>query len=155
MICINIPGQAVAFARAGAHGKRRFTPPKQADYMAVVRRYVDDAMRAARASVIDGPVRMTVHAHYTPPASWSARKRATAFHKTSKPDVDNIAKLVKDACNGVAYRDDAQITELVARKTYGPEDRLFISIEATRMSDVLASKSLEAAFIDVSGVLNS
>ncbi len=33
-----------------------------------------------------------------------------------KPDADNIAKLVMDALNGVAYKDDKQITELYVRK---------------------------------------
>lgn len=35
---------------------------------------------------------------------------------TVKPYVDNAAKLVMDALNGVAYRDDAQATLLIARK---------------------------------------
>ena len=35
---------------------------------------------------------------------------------TVKPDADNVAKLVLDALNGVAWADDAQVTCLVARK---------------------------------------
>lgn len=35
---------------------------------------------------------------------------------TFKPDADNIAKLVMDALNGIAYKDDKQITELYVRK---------------------------------------
>lgn len=33
-----------------------------------------------------------------------------------KPDADNIAKVVLDALNGVAFADDAQVTELSSRK---------------------------------------
>ncbi len=33
-----------------------------------------------------------------------------------KPDVDNIAKLIMDSLNGVAYKDDSQVTELYVRK---------------------------------------
>lgn len=36
-----------------------------------------------------------------------------------KPDVDNVAKLVLDALNGVAYVDDKQIVELNVIKKYG------------------------------------
>ena len=33
-----------------------------------------------------------------------------------KPDVDNIAKAVLDALNGVAYDDDSQVVELTVKK---------------------------------------
>lgn len=33
-----------------------------------------------------------------------------------KPDIDNVAKLVMDALNGVAWQDDSQVTQLVAGK---------------------------------------
>ena len=36
----------------------------------------------------------------------------------TKPDVDNIAKLVLDALNGVAFVDDKQIVELSVKKRY-------------------------------------
>lgn len=35
---------------------------------------------------------------------------------TSKPDIDNYAKAVMDALNGIAYRDDSQITKLTVEK---------------------------------------
>lgn len=35
---------------------------------------------------------------------------------TSKPDVDNVCKLVCDALNGIAYADDSQVIEICARK---------------------------------------
>ena len=33
-----------------------------------------------------------------------------------KPDVDNIAKAVLDALNGIAYDDDSQVVELTVKK---------------------------------------
>lgn len=35
-----------------------------------------------------------------------------------KPDADNIAKIVLDALNGEAWRDDAEVSELVVKKKY-------------------------------------
>lgn len=35
-----------------------------------------------------------------------------------KPDTDNIAKIVLDALNGLAYPDDKQVVELQVLKTY-------------------------------------
>lgn len=39
-------------------------------------------------------------------------------HPSVKPDLDNLAKSVLDALNGVLYVDDAQIVELFVRKRY-------------------------------------
>ena len=35
-----------------------------------------------------------------------------------KPDLDNVVKAVLDGCNAVAFRDDALVVELTARKLY-------------------------------------
>lgn len=37
---------------------------------------------------------------------------------TKKPDCDNIAKIILDALNGIAYDDDKQIVELTVCKYY-------------------------------------
>lgn len=56
------------------------------------------------------------------PASWSQKKRVAAsegkVRATKKPDLDNIAKGVLDACNGVLFFDDGQIVALTVRKLY-------------------------------------
>lgn len=44
--------------------------------------------------------------------------RAGRIRPTKKPDMDNIIKTVLDALNGIAYRDDSQITAVVAVKVY-------------------------------------
>lgn len=35
-----------------------------------------------------------------------------------KPDLDNIIKIIADALNGIAYKDDKQITRILAEKNY-------------------------------------
>ena len=37
---------------------------------------------------------------------------------TKKPDVDNIAKVICDVLNGIAYHDDTQIVSLNVSKVY-------------------------------------
>lgn len=39
-----------------------------------------------------------------------------------KPDVDNVAKLVLDALNGLAWHDDSQVMALHVRKTHRTRD---------------------------------
>ena len=38
---------------------------------------------------------------------------------TKKPDVDNITKSILDSLNGIAYKDDSQVTGLEVMKEYG------------------------------------
>lgn len=45
-----------------------------------------------------------------------------------KPDIDNIAKVVCDALNGVAYKDDKQIVSLKLAKRYGSLPMVVIDI---------------------------
>lgn len=43
------------------------------------------------------------------------------IYTTKKPDVDNIAKIVLDGLNVVAYNDDSQVIYISAAKVYGDE----------------------------------
>lgn len=56
------------------------------------------------------------------PKSMPKRDRAKALsgelRPIVKPDGDNVEKAVCDGCNGVVYRDDAQITDVLKRKRY-------------------------------------
>lgn len=47
-----------------------------------------------------------------------------------KPDVDNILKVVLDALNGVAYKDDARVHKTSCVKYYSAEPRLEVTIKA-------------------------
>ena len=46
-----------------------------------------------------------------------------------KPDIDNVAKAILDALNGVVYKDDNQIVELHIKKLYSDEPRVIVKIE--------------------------
>ena len=53
---------------------------------------------------------------------------------TKKPDLDNLAKAVLDALNGVAYKDDCQIVTVLSKKNYAeaPYVRVIISEETPK-----------------------
>ncbi len=54
------------------------------------------------------------------------RSAEGAYH-TKRPDIDNLAKAVKDALKGIVYADDSQIVEAHLFKQYGrPEVRIEI-----------------------------
>lgn len=68
------------------------------------------------------PLMMYITAYFEIPKSTSKKNRAKMLsgelHPTKKPDADNIAKIVCDALNDVAYHDDTQIVKLIVDKKY-------------------------------------
>lgn len=69
-----------------------------------------------------------------PPKSMSRKRQYQALmgevRPTTKPDLDNLLKSVKDALNGVAYVDDSQIVTITAEKAYGEQPKTIIQVTA-------------------------
>lgn len=72
-----------------------------------------------------GAVRVIICAVFTVPAKWPVAKKKLALRNEiapeMKPDCDNVAKAILDALNGIAYKDDSQVTELIVKKRFGHE----------------------------------
>ena len=72
---------------------------------------------------IEGELTAVITAVYSVPKSVSNKRRQMMLDKrirpTKKPDVDNITKSVLDSLNGIAYKDDSQVTGLEIMKEYG------------------------------------
>lgn len=70
-----------------------------------------------------GTVSVFIEAVFPFPSGWSKAKKQQAnsgiIQPTGKPDLDNIAKVVLDALNGIAYTDDSKVVELQIKKRYG------------------------------------
>jgi len=82
---------------------------------------------------IESAIKVEVIAYMYIPKSTSKKKKQMMLNddikSIIKPDVDNIAKLILDALNGLAFKDDKQIVELVCYKRYSDEPRSEITIE--------------------------
>lgn len=72
------------------------------------------------------PVEMYITALFPIPKSTTKKDRERIRNKelfpTKKPDADNIAKVICDALNGVAYHDDTQVVKLTVRKAYTEDE---------------------------------
>lgn len=68
----------------------------------------------------EGPVRVEILAYFQHPQSWPKWKRELGEfqYATCRPDVDNILKLVCDALNGVAWKDDRQVVVALTIKCW-------------------------------------
>jgi Holliday junction resolvase RusA-like endonuclease len=63
-----------------------------------------------------GPIRMTLLFNLSKPPK--GKKGSKMKEPATTPDLDNLIKAVTDALNRIAYRDDAQICEISAKKVY-------------------------------------
>lgn len=68
------------------------------------------------------PIGIHIKAMYEIPRSYTKAKKEQIQRgellPTKKPDADNIAKIICDALNGVAYDDDAQVVSMSIDKSY-------------------------------------
>lgn len=135
-ISLNIPGKPLAFART--RGENRFTPSPQRAYASLIGLLANQAMARAGLDPLDGPLEMQMRATYAYPDSWSEAKRTREVFKTSKPDADNIVKIVADALSTIVYRDDAQIVRVNAEKCYGEIEGVTVVISQIEQERVLA-----------------
>jgi len=121
-------GRARAFVRGGKVG--HYTPNKTAVYEKTVATLASVAMGGNPP--IEVACRLKVDFFMPIPKSWSLKKQLLAIageiKPTSKPDVDNLIKAVKDGLNGVVWLDDSQVVEIVAVKKYDQNPRVDVEV---------------------------
>jgi len=83
--------------------------------------------------VFNGAVSVDILVQQHPTLSWPQWKYDAALSgyiaHTAKPDIDNVAKGILDAMNGIVYVDDSQIRRLSVNKQYGLCNLVKIEIE--------------------------
>jgi Holliday junction resolvase RusA-like endonuclease len=81
---------------------------------------------------IQGAITMWIYARFPIPKCSRpkmAKYLALEIPHIGRPDVDNLAKHVKDCCKGVVWLDDKQVTSLTVAKNYHPEPGWKIRID--------------------------
>lgn len=137
-VSFTIPGapQGKERPRFNRNTGRTYTPAKTRDY----EKLVEWAYKCEAHGVrFTGPISANIVAVYPVPHSWSKRQQAKATSGQQlplvKPDLDNVAKAVLDALNGLAYRDDAQVTFLSICKRYGERPCVVVSLMGEETAD--------------------
>lgn len=74
----------------------------------------DQAQRVSQDGLFVGPVALAVAFYLPRPASLPRHVR----HHTKKPDLDKLLRCTKDALKGILYRDDSQVVDVIASKSY-------------------------------------
>lgn len=112
---------------------KAYTPETTASYENLINLSYIQALNGAPSPYWDKPVRIRIQAIYQIPKSFSKKRTAAALdgliRPQVKPDIDNVVKIVCDALNKIAYKDDTQVVEIAACKLYGVEPMVRIDID--------------------------
>lgn len=110
-----------------ARGGHAYTPKGTREYEGLIREAFENAPRRP-PEPFSGPIAVCIMTYRQLPKS--TPKSVSSEPDVHKPDIDNVAKIVLDALNGVAWLDDVQVVILTVsklRRTRSPE-KLTVSI---------------------------
>ena len=108
-----------------------FTPKDTVNYETLVHmEYLNQCGNAKFPD--DAMLDMRIKAYYSIPKSKSKKQqnlmREGIVRPIKKPDMDNCIKIIADALNKIAYRDDTQIVDCQVRKFYSDNPRVEVRI---------------------------
>jgi Holliday junction resolvase RusA-like endonuclease len=110
---------------------RAYTPKDTVMYENLVRYAYQEQV----GKKLEPPIRAEIIGVFPIPKSTPKKRRermAAGELHTKKIDCDNLAKIILDSINQIAYDDDAGIAELSVRKIYGEEPRVDVTLEEIR-----------------------
>jgi len=151
-IGFQVPGEPMAMPRAriATRGKfaRMYTPEAAVSHKTAVQWAWTKAVSVHKFKPpMDAIVRIAITVYRTLPKSAPKWMKALVdeFEGTlgvassvpcqTKPDWDNYGKLVSDALNGIAYRDDGQVFKGTVEKCYASTAYTYVSVEYYRWED--------------------
>jgi Holliday junction resolvase RusA-like endonuclease len=107
-----------------------YTPEKTVNYETLVKQlYIQKYCQQQ----LEGPIKATITAYMYIPKSASKKRKAgmltNEIRPCKTPDWDNIGKIITDALNGLAYKDDKQIVDARVIKLYGDKPRVEVVLE--------------------------
>ncbi len=108
-----------------------YTPTKTKEYEELIKQYF--ILKYRKINPLENRIKVTIQAYFSIPKNTNKTQKEEMLKgnisPTKKPDIDNIAKIVLDALNKLAFKDDNQITKLNLEKIYSEEEKVFIKIE--------------------------
>lgn len=126
-----IIGQPVAKGRPRVTKWGSYTPEKTVNYENLVKySYID---KYKDIEVLESALGIEIKFYFQIPKSTSKKNRELMLKgellPTKKPDIDNCIKIVTDALNTIAYKDDNQVVVVHAYKYYSDEPRAEVTIK--------------------------
>ncbi|WP_317723329.1 RusA family crossover junction endodeoxyribonuclease [Clostridium tetani] len=130
-----IPGEPKGKARPRMSTKtgRAYTPEQTVQY----ENWVKTCYALCNdKNKLEGTIKAEIKAYMSIPKSTSKKKRQEMLEgkirPTKKPDVDNMAKIILDSLNKLAFDDDKQVVDCSIEKWYGEDPRVELVLEEIR-----------------------
>ena len=108
---------------------RVYTPSETAQYEHLL---ALSYRNSAKGYKFTSPVRVTIKAYQKPPKKSKKVVEDMLNGRilpTKKPDLDNIAKIVLDGLNKIAWDDDTQVIEMMVVKRYAEDPLVAVIVE--------------------------
>lgn len=120
-----IPMAPVAKARARVTSRGSYTPKKTKDAEREIAYQIAQRIRGLKGFPLQGILELQLTFNLLKPKSCPKSRK----YPTVRPDLDNYVKLVKDACNGILWTDDAQIVTIFAHKKYNDVEGIYLEVK--------------------------
>jgi Holliday junction resolvase len=133
-ICFEIPGPIKGKARPRmTRTGMVYTPKDTVNYENLIKICYKEAVDAQLFdNLYNEPIKVNIKVYYEIPKSTTKKKKALMLldklYPTKKPDNDNIAKVILDSLNGIAYKDDAQVVELIINKFFTKNEKPYVVV---------------------------
>jgi Holliday junction resolvase RusA-like endonuclease len=118
-ITFTVPGRPRPWKRARRRGQRYFIDPDDEAARQTIRLA---ALSVYRGPPLTGPLRLSCGFVFR-------RQRKRDVWHAKRPDLDNCAKSIGDALNGLLWSDDALIVEMVLTKRAGDDEGTTVVVE--------------------------
>ena len=117
--------------RVNTYTCRAYTPENTKDYELLIKQYFK--LKYPRYVPLENRVAVKIIAQFKIPKSATKKDKLLIeegkLSPAKKPDIDNIIKIVLDALNKMAFKDDNQITKIEVEKIYGLDERIYVKID--------------------------
>ena len=140
VIAFEIPGPIKGKARPRVtRAGIAYTPKETVQYENLVKLCFREAAASGTVDLFDKPLRAQLEVYHEIPKSTSKSRKGAMLldriYPTKKPDADNIAKIVLDSLNGIAYKDDSQVVELIVNKSYSKRGQPYVFVRLSPMPE--------------------
>ena len=127
---MEIEGKPVGKGRPRFYRGHAVTPKNTREYEKIVA----DTYKESKLPYFETePVIVEILAKHPVPKSETKKNRIAMLSRkvlpTLKPDIDNIAKIILDGLNGVAFADDKQVVELKITKEYSTHGSVIVTVK--------------------------